>query len=286
MSDPMNPLVIRVSNYAGFCWGVQRALDMAQKAVAEAPIPINTLGPLIHNPQVVSELERSGVGVICHPHEAKAGTVILRSHGVPKGVREQLCATGLEVRDATCPFVTSAQEKAVSLRSQGYFVVILGEKNHPEVSALLSYAGEDSLVVETPEDLPDILPSQRIGLVVQSTQSQDRLARLISSLTSRVRELLVFNTICSATQQRQSAAIAMAGDVDLVIVVGGRNSGNTHRLAEVCGAVQPRTYHIESAAEIDPLWLQDVRVVGVTAGASTAPSQIEAIVSRLRELDP
>ncbi|MFH0915763.1 MAG: 4-hydroxy-3-methylbut-2-enyl diphosphate reductase [bacterium] len=280
----MSPLIIRVSDCAGFCWGVERALEVARNAAAEAPGPINTLGPLIHNPGVIAELERRGIGMISSPEEAIEGTVILRSHGVPREMKEQLRAAGLQVLDATCRFVTSAQEKAADLRSQGYLVVILGERDHPEVLALRSYAGEESLVAETPADLPEELSSPRVGMVVQTTQSRERLAELVAYLAPRARELLVHNTICSATERRQAAAIAMAREVDVVVVVGGRNSGNTRRLAELCSAEQPQTYHVESADEIDPIWLRDARTVGITAGASTPREQIEAAVQRLREI--
>jgi 4-hydroxy-3-methylbut-2-enyl diphosphate reductase len=205
---------------------------------------------------------------------------------VPRTIKEELQASGLTVLDATCRFVKSAQEKAARLHEQGYRVIILGEKDHPEVLALRSYAGESSLVVEVPGDLPDDLASQRLGVVVQTTQSQERLADLVAYLAPRARELLVHNTICSATEKRQTAAMAMAKEVDVVVVVGGRNSGNTRRLAELCSGFQPRTYHVEDAGEIQAGWLSGARSVGVTAGASTPRDQIEAVVDRIRKLDP
>jgi 4-hydroxy-3-methylbut-2-en-1-yl diphosphate reductase len=272
---------VRISESAGFCWGVERALELALKAADEAPGPVRSLGPLIHNPGVIADLEQRGVNVISEPQEAGEGTVILRSHGVPREVKEQLAATDVVVVDATCRFVKSAQEKAAKLRRQGYLVIILGETDHPEVLALRSYAGGDSLVVESPADLPADLPSQRVGVVVQTTQSQEHLAELVEHLAPRTRELLVYNTICSATEQRQTAAMAMADQVDAVVVVGGRNSGNTRRLAELCAARQPRTFHVESADELDPAWFQGLTVVGITAGASTPPEQIEAVADRL-----
>lgn len=282
----MSPLVVRISDYAGFCWGVERALEMTYQAALEAPAPVNTLGPLIHNPGVIADLKTRGVGVVAQAAEIPGGTVILRSHGVPRETRELLMRSGLTVLDATCPFVTSAQEKAAFLHDQGYLVIILGERDHPEVLGLRSYAGKDSLVVESPRDLPATLPSKRVGVVVQTTQSQERLAELVAGLAPRTRELLVHNTICSATEQRQVAAIAMAAEVDAVVVVGGKESGNTRRLAELCAAKQPRTHHIESADEIDPAWFRGLQTVGVTAGASTPPGQIEAVVARLREVEP
>jgi len=281
----VSPLTIRLSECAGFCWGVERALEVARTAAAEAPSPVNTLGPLIHNPGVIADLQQRGVGVVSGVDELTSGTVILRSHGVPKETREELVAAGLNVLDATCRFVTSAQDKAARLKEQGYLVVIVGEKDHPEVLALRSYAGAESLVAETPLDLPDDLPNPRVGVVVQTTQSKERLAELVAYLAPRTRELLVHNTICSATEQRQTAAIAMARGVDVVIVVGGKNSGNTRRLAELCTVEQPRTYHVETAAEIDPAWLSGVTSVGVTAGASTPSEQIEAVIARLREIE-
>ena len=282
----MSPLEIRISESAGFCWGVERALELALKAADDAPGPVRSLGPLIHNPAVIADLEQRGVNVVSDPDEAGTGTVILRSHGVPREVKEQLDATDTVVVDATCRFVKSAQDKAAKLHRQGYLVVILGETDHPEVLALRSYAGEDSLVVESPADLPEILTSQRVGVVVQTTQSQEHLAELVKYLAPRTRELLVHNTICSATEQRQTAAMAMADQVDAVIVVGGRNSANTRRLAELCSARQPKTYHVEAASELDPLWFRGIKVVGITAGASTPPDQIKAVADRLEGIDP
>ena len=282
----MSPLDIRVSESAGFCWGVERALEEAYRAAREARGPVNTLGPLIHNPGVISELRKAGVGVISDAEDASDGTIILRSHGVPRETKERLEGSGLEVLDATCRFVKSAQDKAARLRERGYLVVILGETDHPEVLGLRSYAGADSVVVETPEDLPSDLAGRRVGVVVQTTQSHERLAALAAYLAPAVRELLVYNTICGATEERQSAAIAMASEVDVVVVVGGRNSANTRRLAQLCKAVKPETYHIESEDELDASWFDQVHTVGITAGASTPSEQIDAVVRRIREIDP
>lgn len=282
----MSPLDIRISDCAGFCWGVERALEMTLEAARSAPAPVNSLGPLIHNPGVIADLGHRGVGVIDDPKEARAGTVILRSHGVPRDTREALGASDLTLVDATCPFVTSAHEKAARLKDDGYLVVILGERDHPEVLGLRSYAGDDSLVVESPADLPNSLSSRRVGVVVQTTQSHERLADLVAHLAPLTKELLVHNTICSATEQRQAAAMAMAAEVDAVVVVGGKESGNTRRLAELCAVRQSRTYHVESAEEIEPSWFQGIRSVGITAGASTPPDQIEAVAAALRAIEP
>ncbi|MBC7294695.1 MAG: bifunctional 4-hydroxy-3-methylbut-2-enyl diphosphate reductase/30S ribosomal protein S1, partial [Thermoleophilia bacterium] len=181
--------------------------------------------------------------------------------------------------------VKAAQEKAAALRAQGYFVIILGEKQHPEVLALLSYAGERSLVVESAADLPDPVTASRVGVVVQTTQDPARLGELTAFLAPRVKELLVHNTICNATEQRQAAAVAMAEEVDVVIVVGGKNSANTRRLAELCQRRQPRTHHVEGPEELDPTWFTGASTVGVTAGASTPPEQIAAVVRAINDID-
>lgn len=280
----MSPVQVVVASQAGFCWGVKRALDMARRAAAQSPLPVRSLGPLIHNPGVIEELRQQGIDVVDDLSELTSGTVVIRSHGVEHQVIEQLAARGINVVDATCTFVKAAQEKARRLRDEGYLVVILGEPEHPEVRSIRSYAGRDAVVVEGPEDLPEHLGEGRVGLVVQTTQPPGRLAALVAALAPRTRELRVFNTICSATERRQKAATATAASADVVIVVGGRNSGNTSRLAELCREVQPRTYHVESPDEIDPRWFAGVQTVGVTAGASTPPDQIEAVVQKVKEL--
>jgi 4-hydroxy-3-methylbut-2-enyl diphosphate reductase len=278
----MSPPEILISEFAGYCWGVERALDLARDAAFNAKKPVCSFGPLIHNPEVIRQLEAQGLSVIEREEDARSGTVVVRSHGVEREVIERLQRRGLHVVDATCTFVKAAQEKAARLRESGYLVVILGEPAHPEVMGLRSYAGPDALVVENSDMLPGELSSKRVGVVVQTTQSQERLAALVGALASKVRELLVYNTICNATEQRQQSAQAVAASVDVVIVVGGRNSGNTTRLAEICRAVQPNTHHIELPDEIRKEWLEGCRRIGVTAGASTPPDQIEALVAHLK----
>ena len=274
---------IVVARSAGFCWGVERALEKAIGAEGE-DAPVDTLGPLIHNPGVTADLARRGIGLLDDPEGKTEGTVIVRSHGVPRDTMALLESRGLKIVDATCSFVKAAQTKAARLHEEGYLVVVLGEPRHPEVLGIRSYAGPDALVVEGPDDLPAALAGRRVGVVVQTTQSQGRLAALVAALSPLVRELRVFNTICSATDERQRAAVEMASAADVVVVVGGRSSGNTQRLAQLCEQIQPRTYHVEGANEIEPVWLEGARVIGVTAGASTPNDQIESVVDKLREL--
>lgn len=278
-------LEIRIAESAGFCWGVERALRLAGEAAAQGEAPVETLGPLIHNPGVVADLAERGVRVVGDLNEKTQGTVIIRSHGVERRVLEDLAGRALSVVDATCSFVKAAQEKAAGLHEAGYFVVVVGEPDHPEVRGILSYAGPGAIAVQTADELPAEFPSTRVGVVAQTTQSSERVAAVVAALTPRVKEVRAYNTICGATEKRQRAAVAMARAVDLVVVVGGRSSGNTARLAELCARIQPRTYQVESPEEIRPEWLEGVGVAGVTAGASTPSEQIDAVIARLQELD-
>ena len=276
---------IVVARYAGYCYGVERALRLTGEALEGAPAPVATLGPIIHNPSVVGQLEERGVRVVDDAREAAAGTLIVRTHGVPPEVVEGARARDINLVDATCPFVAVAQRKAASLREAGYAVVILGERDHPEVAGLEGFAGEGAVVVEDAAGLPLAqLRGKRVGVVVQTTQTRANLASVAAALAPVARELLVFNTICDATEKRQSAACELAAEVDVVVVVGGRNSANTARLAQLCRAIESRTHHIESAAELEPAWFAGARRVGVTAGASTPDEEIEATVAALQVL--
>ena len=283
--DESGGAAIVVARYAGYCYGVERALRIAEEAGVELAPPIYTLGPLIHNPSVVRRLARRGVAAVDDLSEVESGTVIVRTHGVDPEVIAAARARGLAVIDATCPFVNVAHQKAEVLRERGYVPVILGERDHPEVVGLTAWAGPKAIVVEDADELRlrDVR-NKRVGVVVQTTQTRDNLARLVGRLAPAARETLVFNTICDATGRRQTAAQKLAGAVDVVIVVGGRNSANTTRLASLCRVIQPRTWHIETAAELEAGWLAGARRVGVTAGASTPEDEIQAAVERIREL--
>ena len=276
---------ILVARYAGYCYGVERALRITEEALDAAEGPVASLGPIIHNPSVVGQLEERGVKVVDGAGEVAGGTLIVRTHGVPPEVVEGARARHLNLVDATCPFVAVAQRKAASLREAGYAVVILGERDHPEVAGLQGFAGEGAVVVEDAAGLPPAeLRGKRVGVVVQTTQTRANLASVAAALAPVARELLVFNTICDATEKRQSAACELAAEVDVVVVVGGRNSANTARLAQLCRAIESRTYHIESAAELEPLWFAGARRIGVTAGASTPDDEIEATVAAQQAL--
>lgn len=274
---------VRVAKYAGVCYGVERALKLAEEA-AGAGRPVHTLGPLIHNPQAVQALREHGVEVATCLEEADDGTLVIRSHGVEPGIIEAAHAKGLHVVDATCPHVSKAHQAAAQLRADGYSVVIVGEADHPEVEGILAHAGGEAIVVDSAADLPERLPSRRIGVVVQTTQTLPRLTEVVDALLPRTSELRVANTICNATGQRQRSAEDLARGVDVMIVVGGHNSGNTTRLVEISREANARTYHVETAEELDPSWFAGATTVGVTGGASTPDEQISGVISAVEAL--
>lgn len=280
----MSHIDIEVARYAGVCYGVERALGMAEKAADEARKPVNTLGPLIHNPLVVNDLERIGVGTASNVSEVEEGTLIIRAHGVVPSVVEDARTRGLDVLDATCPYVKKVHNAAERLVREGYQLIVVGESGHPEVEGIMGHAGDDAHVVSVPGDLDAIDLSRKVGVVVQTTQTPGALADVVAELSKRTMDLRVINTICSATQERQDSAAELARRVDAMIVVGGKNSGNTRRLAEICTAVCPKTHHIEDASEIEATWFDGVSYIGVTAGASTPASHIERAVVRMRSL--
>lgn len=273
---------VKLAQYAGACYGVERALTLTSEA-AEGSSEVHTLGPLIHNPQVVSELAAQGISEVEKVEDAPEGVLVIRSHGVTPQVLKAAYDKGLTVVDATCPYVKKAQKAATQLREQGYEVLIVGEKGHPEVEAIDAYAGSESLVIQDPADLPGSLPEGPLGIVVQTTQNAVNLDAIIAALKKRGEKPLVKNTICFATTQRQESAALLAQEVDAMVVVGGRNSGNTTRLAEICEAVCSNTHHIERPQELDPQWFEGVKTVGVTAGASTPQGQITAVVEALEQ---
>lgn len=275
---------IRIAENCGFCYGVKRAVNMAQDTSDQLERSY-TLGPIIHNPQVVSNLEEHGVYAVDSLDEIPGGTVIIRSHGVGPAVYEEATDKGLKVVDATCPHVKKAQQDAKSVIDSGMSLIILGEEKHPEVISINLWAQNKGIVIETEEEAKILPFVENRGVVVQTTFSQFKFQSIIDILEEKTQNLKVFKTICTATQERQNSAVELAKTVDLMIVVGGKNSGNTNRLAEVCRDVGCTTYHIETAAELQLDWFNHVQTVGVTAGASTPDWIIKEVIDTMNEFE-
>ncbi|MDY3973787.1 bifunctional 4-hydroxy-3-methylbut-2-enyl diphosphate reductase/30S ribosomal protein S1 [uncultured Veillonella sp.] len=275
---------IKIAKNCGFCYGVKRAVNMAEET-AEHNDKSFTLGPIIHNPQVVGSLEDKGVYSVNSLDEIDNGTVIIRSHGVGPAIYDEASNKGLNVVDATCPHVTRAQQDAKSVIDSGMSLVILGEKKHPEVISINLWAKNKGIVIETEEEAENIPFVENMGVVVQTTFSQFKFQSIIDILEKKSKNLKVFKTICTATQERQNSAVELAKTVDLMIVVGGKNSGNTTRLAEVCRDVGCPTYHIETSTELQLSWFTHVQTVGVTAGASTPDWIIKEVIDTMSEFE-
>jgi len=284
-------LKITVIEQAGFCFGVKRAIQMAFAAAEEQAGQrgggqVFSLGSLIHNPQVVEKLAEAGVGVVERLEQVKAekGVLLVRSHGLHPSVLQQARQMGLRIIDATCPFVKKVQEDVVSLKRDGYQVVIIGDKDHPEIQAIKGDESQDILVAGRKDEVASLPLKKKIGVVAQTTQSFSNFQSIISELLGRVTEIKIFKTICEATTRRQRATLDLAGRVDLMIIVGGRNSANTNRLLEICQSVNTPSRLIEVAGEIQPEWLAGKEEVGVSAGASTPEWIIAPVVERLKNL--
>ncbi|MBR3655062.1 MAG: 4-hydroxy-3-methylbut-2-enyl diphosphate reductase [Elusimicrobia bacterium] len=273
---------ITIAKSAGFCFGVKRAIDLAQD-IASKNKDVYTFGPLIHNPQEVARLEKENIKVVEDYSKIDKGVLVLRTHGIPLDIYENLSKKeNIKIVDAACPFVKKAQDIIKELSKDSEQIVIVGEKKHPEVVALVSYGKGKCLVVEDKNDVKNVKKTDIIYIVSQTTQSPKKFEEIVNEI-SKISQVKVFNTICRATFDRQSAAAKLAKEVDVMIVIGGKNSGNTTRLYQICSNIT-KTYHIEDVDEIEPAWFDKVETVGITAGASTPDWIIENIKGRIKEI--
>ena len=276
---------ILIARSAGFCFGVKRAISIADETATKGgEEPIHSLGPIIHNPQAVERLEKNGIRVVGRVDDISSGKAIIRSHGVTRNDRAALEKNGITIIDATCPFVTKAQDYARMLSKEGYAVVVVGDPNHPEVKGIISYIEEGVSVFTSIEGMLKAKSGQKVGIVAQTTQSFDNLMVFASEAMKRFPEVRVFNTICNATKLRQEESKRLAGKADVMFVLGGYNSANTRRLAEICTAINSRTHHIETEEEISGAMIEGASIAGVTAGASTPQWIIDGLVERLGSL--
>jgi 4-hydroxy-3-methylbut-2-enyl diphosphate reductase len=273
---------ITIVRSAGFCFGVKRAVEIAFDIAAKRGGRVVTFGPIIHNPQVIERLRSEGVD---HVEDVEAvlarnaSAVIVRTHGIPEETIGRLRETGAEVIDATCPFVKKAQQYAKLLSDEKYQVIILGDREHPEVKGLMSYAGPDAIVIAEGGAIPRL--RSRVGIVVQTTQQMANLSALVAGVVGRVKEMKVYNTICNSTADRLGETESLAREVDVMIIVGGRNSANTSQLAALTASMNIPSYHIETAGELRPEWFSGARHVGITAGASTPDWIIDEVKDRI-----
>jgi 4-hydroxy-3-methylbut-2-enyl diphosphate reductase len=267
----------------GYCPGVEHALRIANNATDNADGPVYALGALIHNHQEMGRLFSKGLKVINSFSEVDEGTVVVRAHGIPYKQYDEARERGLEVKDGTCSIVTRAQRAARKLKAEGRRVLIYGDPKHPEVIGLIGAVDGDAEVISSPEEAERLEgPFDAIGLLCQTTKQPDSFRRVAEILQARG-DVKIMDTICPFVIERQKHTREVAGEVNVMVIVGGRHSSNTRRLAELSEQAGARVYHVETAEDLQPEWFDGVQRVGITSGLSTPLWVVEAVTTRIRE---
>ena len=274
---------ILMAEYAGFCEGVERAYRIALEQT-KTHKQIFMLGNLVHNTQVVRKFEELGARIVKAVSEIPQGTdgiIIISAHGVSPLVYDEINKKGLELVDTTCPWVKNAQKLSKNLAEKGIQVIVVGDKNHPEVKGIVAWSGGRALVVEEPEGLASIKLAGKVGVIAQTTQSEANFDKVVEELKEKTKDIIIHKTICGATSKRQKAAIDIAKKVDLMLVIGDLKSANTNRLTELCKKTGAETHQIQTALELDGKWLAGKAKIGITAGASTPDWVIDEVIKNL-----
>ncbi len=272
---------------AGFCFGVKRAVDTVYEQVNTCSGPIYTYGPIIHNEEVVKDLESKGVVVLRTEEDLdniSGGTVIIRSHGVEKRIYDKLEAKGVRIVDATCPFVKKIHNIVQKESAEGKYILIIGNPDHPEVIGIRGWAGEHAAVIQNADDIEniDFSKKEKICVVSQTTFNYNKFKDLVEIIKKKSYDSIVLNTICNATKERQTEAESIAESVDAMIVIGDKHSSNTQKLFEICRKACNNTYYIQTLDDLDLNQLGSVETVGITAGASTPNNIIEEVQNNVR----
>ena len=277
---------VKVAKSAGFCFGVKRAVDMVYDEAAKGN-KVYTLGPIIHNEQVVNDLEKKGVNVLDSVNDIKDGeniTVIIRSHGISEDIYNNLKAKNVKIVDATCPFVAKIHRIVREKYKDGYQIVIIGNANHPEVEGIKGWCCNDAVIIESIEDAENIVLDiqKKVCVVAQTTFNYKKFKDIVDILLKKSYDIDVMNTICNATEERQTEAGTIAGQSDAMLVIGGKHSSNTQKLYEICKKRCSDTYFIQTLDDLDLKKLQSFRSVGITAGASTPNNIIKEVQTYVR----
>jgi len=278
---------IKIADPTGFCFGVQRAINALEFVLcsSESQGSVESIGMPIHNPQEVERLKKLGLIVLDDVSEISEGaTVFIRAHGEPKNVYDELTLKNCKIIDATCPFVKRVQDKAKELTESGYSVILLGDKNHPEVRSIVGHSNNNIEVVKTPDEAEKLLPHFKIGVIAQTTQREEDFEQLVNILRIKTSDLEISNTICQATVERQQAVKRLADSVEGIIIVGGKNSANTVKLYEIAKSRGTDAILVESSEELDRWWIKGKSIIGVAAGASTPEWLIETICKAVEKM--
>jgi len=273
-----------IAKFLGFCTGVNRAYNLAMKTAKNGE-PVYMLGYLVHNQKVIDELKANGIHTVRDlkeiPKDA-AGYLIISAHGLPPEMYDKAQKTGLKLIDTTCAWVKKPQMLAKNLTEEGYHLVIVGDRNHAEVTGIMGWAGNKAQVIESIKDLKKVQFHEKMAVIAQTTQSQKNFEDVVNGLASKTNELKMFNTICEATNKMQRSAVDVAKRSEIMLVVGDGKSANTRRLKELCEETGAKTYQIDSAQSLDLNLLKGFDIIGLTAGASTPARVIEEVIKKLR----
>jgi (E)-4-hydroxy-3-methyl-but-2-enyl pyrophosphate reductase len=270
---------VEIAKYSGYCFGVKRALNIVEKTLdiySGSGKIVHTLGSVIHNPGVAKELSCMGLVSINNPEDIQPGSIlIVRSHGMSPRILKYILEKKVEIIDATCPYVKKAQAKVKKLEDQGYFVLVIGNRDHPEVIGIKEQLDDSNVrVIENSDEVSGLDFKKKIGVVIQTTQTADRVKGITSVLFDKCKELLICNTICDTTKNRQESTKNLSKKVDVMIVAGGKNSANTTHLADISLNENKSTHHIESYNEIKSEWFKNSDKIGISGGASTPEKDI------------
>ena len=278
---------ITIADETGFCFGVKRALDLAYEALNTSNgKPVYTLGELVHNPDVIEKLEQEGINPVNEDElsSVETGILVLRAHGVPPTVVEKAEQLGFEIIDSTCPRVKKVHDIVRELKKEEYEIVIVGKAKHAEVVGISGQIGGKCTIMEKPVETSKFQQNKKLGIVAQTTTSRKNFLEISAKLIEKSGETRIFDTICPSTMKRQVSTIELAKNVGVILVIGGKNSSNTHHLWKVCSEVNFNAYHIENPEEIDPDWIELAEDVGITTGASTPDYMIDKVVKKIQEI--
>jgi 4-hydroxy-3-methylbut-2-enyl diphosphate reductase len=272
---------VNVAKSAGFCFGVRDAIEIALDTARNEQVPVSMLGHIVHNEYVVRSIREAGVNVTERIQDIDSGILLIRAHGAVPGVYEEAKKQGLQVVDATCPLVLEIHEQVRELAKEGYRVIIIGDHGHDEVIGIAGQV-KDALVLAKPEEVDKIGRMKKMGVVVQSTQNMENVQKIIGKLASKCQELKFINTICGPTTAHQNEIRTMPLENEVMIIVGSFTSANTKRLTSISQSLNPRTYQVESAADLRSEWFEGVQTVGISAGASTPDILINEVVEGIK----
>ena len=279
-------MTITLAKSAGFCFGVKRAVDTVYQLLEDEEKNVYTLGPIIHNEQVVNDFAKKGVEVVSSPDEIREdtkndATLVIRSHGVSKNVVQKIQDMNLQFEDATCPFVKKIHETVREYSEKNYRIIIIGSKDHPEVQGILGWASERGVVIETTQEANGYFlsnPSEKVCIVAQTTFNYKKFQELVEIISKKGYDILAVNTICNATSTRQKEAEELAGKSDAMIVIGGKHSSNSRKLYEICKNQCENTFFIQTVDDLKDVSLQSFTSLGITAGASTSNNIIQEVL--------